>query len=154
MGLLDTVVAASNLAKQGQEYKERSYLGGATTSFFGGALAGEARLDALVCLSQSPQNGWETWFSTAKYGAQLSQLKTRVKAVRSAPMAKVLVQAEKDLTEAEEALATTPDSASGRKYLAFRIGMKVYTEQRLQFIRQLAGLGGGRSGASAAFTAP
>jgi len=153
-GLLDTVVAASNLAKQGKEYKEQNYLGGATTSFFGGALAGEARLDALICLSQSPQNGWETWFSTANYGAKLSQLRTRVKSVRSAPMAKVLVQAEKDLTKAEEALATTPDSASGRKYLAFRIGMKVYTEQRLQFIRQLAGLGGGRSGASAAFAAP
>lgn len=142
MGLLDKVVTVNNLAMRGKEYKDRDFLGGATTSFFGGALAGEARLDALICLSQSPQNGWETWFSTAKYGAQLSQLRTRVKSVRSTAMAQVLVQAEADLAEAEEALARTPDSASGRKYLAFRLGMMVYAEQRLHFIRQLAGQGG------------
>jgi len=153
-GLLDAVVTASNYAKQGTEYKEKSFLGGATASFFGGALAGESRLDALICLSQSPQNGWETWFSIAKYGALLSQLRTRVKSVPSSPLAKVLARAEKDAAEAQDALAKTPDSASGRKFLAFRNGMVVYTRQRLHFIRQLAGQGGAVQPSSSASAVP
>ena len=41
-----------------------------------GALAGESRLGVIICLSQSKQNGWETWFSIANYGRTLSELKT------------------------------------------------------------------------------
>lgn len=137
-GLLDAVVSATEANKRGGTYKTESMIGGATTSFFQGALNGEVRLEALICLSQSPQNGWESWFSIAKYGSQLAKLKTRVTSVAVAPMAKVLAQADKDATDAVDALAKTPDSASGRKFLAFRLGMKVYTEQRLKFVQQLA----------------
>jgi len=149
MGLLDSVVYATDLNRQGGIFKAQSMIGGSTANFFAGALTGEARSEALVCLSQSPQNGWESWFSIAKYGSQLAKLKTRVKSVASTPMAKALAQAEKDVTDAVDALAKTPDSASGRKYLAFRLGMTVYTEQRLHFMRQVEAQAG-NAGASAA----
>jgi len=106
---------------------------------------------ALILDSQATINRCEVDIPTRKLELkqhllkcehELGKLKTRLKAVAGAPMAKVLAQAEKDATDAIDALAKTPDSASGRKYLAFRLGMKVYTEQRLKFVQQLAGQAG------------
>ena len=34
---------------------------------------GSAKMNMIVCLSQAPQNGWETWFSL-QYGTSLSKL--------------------------------------------------------------------------------
>jgi hypothetical protein len=39
-------------------------------------------MNAMVCLSQAPQNGWETWFSL-NYGTSLSKLQVKVPRVKS-----------------------------------------------------------------------
>lgn len=143
MTLLDAVVVASDTAKRGGEYKNRSgAVGGATAFFFQGALAGDARIEAVICLSQSPQNGWETWFSIAQYGHRLSELRTRIKSQPSMPIAQALKRARADAEEAAEALANQKNTPSAMKYAAWRLGNKVYTEQRLHFMQQLAARAG------------
>lgn len=137
MALLSQVVSATDQHKAGRQYRVPQGLGGGALGFLGGALAGESRLGALICLSQSPQNGWETWFSMAQYGRRLSELRTRVRSASVTPMAVALKEAEKAAEEAAFALANAGTSASNMKYLPFRIGMKVYTEQRLFFLKVL-----------------
>jgi len=143
-GLLTEVVHATNKAKAGQAYKDNnSLMESATTKFFGAALSGAARIGVLICLSQSPQNGWETWYSIAQYGAQLANLRTRVRKVPSVSMAKALSQARAEAESAAADLANQRDTPSAMKYAAFRYGMKVYTEQRLVYLQRLVGDGGG-----------
>lgn len=136
-GLLSTVVAASDLAKAGKQYPSGRDFGGSALNCFGGAISGESRIGALICLSQSPQNGWETWFSIAQYGRQLAKLKTRVIPVRTVPMDKALKEAEAEAKQAASDLASAGTSASAMKYAAKRVGMQVYTEQRLGFLKRL-----------------
>jgi len=139
MFLLDSVVVATDNAKHGRTHRGSGSgcCGGSSIAFLDGGLAGEARLEALICLSQSPQNGWETWFSIARYGATLAKLKTRVKKVPTLQMDKALEEAHAAACEAEQALANQKDTPSAMKYAAFRLGMKVYTEQRLQYMQVL-----------------
>lgn len=141
-GLLDSVVVASDQAKKNKPYNNyNAIMGGSASAFLGGALAGDARLGALICLSQSPQNGWETWFSIAKYGKQLAELRTRVRKVPCASMGKALKTAQKAADKAALDLKNQKSTPSAMKYAAFRTGMKVYTEQRLHFMKFLSGEG-------------
>lgn len=136
--LLTEVVGATTCHKQGRKYTPGWGMNGqGAMSFFGGALAGESRLGALICLSQSPQNGWETWFSIAQYGRQLADLRTRLKSAPVVKMDAALKEAAKAAVEAADGLAKTGTSPSNLKYLPYRVGMKVYTEQRLEFLRLL-----------------
>ena len=146
--LLSEVVYATNAHKAGKAYKMSAMVGGGALLFFGGALAGESRLGALVCLSQSPQHGWETWFSVAQYGKQLSELKTRVIPVETIRMEKALHEAEVAAQAAADDLANAGTSPSAMRYLGYRIGMQVYTEQRLHFIRRLSEMGKASGGGS------
>ena len=149
--LLTEVVTATNAHRAKQAYKSSGFGNSASVLFFGGALAGEARLGCIICLSQSKQNGWETWFSIAQYGKGLSELKTRVRPVAAKPMDAALAEAEKAAADAASALESAGTSASHMKYMPFKLGMKVYTEQRLHFVRLLKGMGakGGGGGAEA-----
>ena len=152
--LLSTVVAASDMAKQGKQFKPPNF-GGSALNFFGGALSGESRVGALIWLSQSPQNGWETWFSMAQYGRQLAELKTRVIPVKTVPMEKAVQEAEAAAEQAASDLANAGTSPSAMKYAARRLGMKVYTEQRLHYVKKLKEMGigvraGGGAGAGSA----
>ena len=93
--LLTEVVTATNAHKAKQPYKSSGFGQSASIAYFGGALAGESRLGVIICLSQSKQNGWETWFSMANYGRPLSELKTRVRPVESVGMDAALAEADK-----------------------------------------------------------
>ena len=146
--LLTEVVTATNAHKAGRPYKFAGFGNSAPIQYFGGALAGESRLAALICLSQSPQHGWETWFSVAQYGKQLSELKTRVIPVETIRMEKALHEAEVAAQAAADDLANAGTSPSAMRYLGYRIGMQVYTEQRLHFIRRLSEMGKAIGGGS------
>ena len=52
-------------------------------------------------------------------------------------MAKALKQAAADAQAAAAELANAKDTPSAQKYAAFRLGMKVYTEQRLRYMQSL-----------------
>ena len=146
--LLTEVVTATNAHKAKQTYKSSGFGNSASVAYFGGALAGESRLGAIICLSQSKQNGWETWYSIANYGRQLADLKTRVRPVESVSMEAALAEAEKATTEAAAAIESAGTSASHMKFMPFKVGMKVFTEQRLHYIKVLRDMGarGARGG--------
>ena len=135
--LLTEVVTASNAHKAKQPYKSSGFGKSASVAYFGGALAGESRLGVIICLSQSKQNGWETWFSIANYGKPLSELRTRVRPVETKAMDAALAEAEKAAADAAAAFENTGSSASNMKFKPFRFGLKVFTEQRLGFMRVL-----------------
>lgn len=135
--LLTEVVTATNAHKAKQTYKSSGFGNSATVAYFGGPLAGESRLGVVICLSQSKQNGWETWYSIANYGRSISELKTRVRPVEMISMEAALAEAEKAATEAAAAFESSGTSASNMKFKPFRWGMKVFTEQRLAFMRKL-----------------
>jgi hypothetical protein len=77
----------------------------------------------------------------ANYGRQLAELRTRVRPVESAPMDGALADAQKAAAEAAAALEGVGTSASHQKFLPFRYGLKVYTEQRLHFMQVLREMG-------------
>ena len=139
--LLTTIVQATDAHKMGRRYTPGFASKTGAQAFLGAALAGEARLGALICLSQSPQNGWETWYSIAQYGRQIADLRTRLDKVAPVPMAETLKEAEAAARDAAEALQKAGSSASNLKYKPYRLGMSVYTEQRLHFLRQLSETG-------------
>ena len=152
--LLTEAVTATNSHKAGRKYNPGyDVKNQGALSYLCGALAGEARLGALICLSQSPQNGWETWFSIAKYGEQLAKLHTRVQVQKAVPMEAALKEAADAADEAAAAVANSGSSASAMKYLPYKVGMKVYTGQRLYYMKMLSdmmsGKGGGGGGGEA-----
>eukprot|EP00929_Paragymnodinium_shiwhaense_P030203 TRINITY_DN17154_c0_g1_i1.p1 TRINITY_DN17154_c0_g1~~TRINITY_DN17154_c0_g1_i1.p1 ORF type:complete len:503 (-),score=91.83 TRINITY_DN17154_c0_g1_i1:161-1669(-) len=148
-GLLTEVVTATDQAKHNRPYRTgQGIVGGSAVAFLQSALAGEARLSALVCLSQSPQNGWETWFSICQYGEKLAKLKTRVNSVPILKSAKALEEARKALAAAELEVQNQRDTPSAMKYAALRLGMKVYTTQRLHFMELVCGMSKAAAGAA------
>lgn len=147
--LLTEVVTATNAHRAKRQYKSSGFGNSASIAYFGGALAGESRLAVIICLSQSKHNGWETWYSVANYGKSLSQLKTRVKPVDAPSMEAALAAATKAAAEAVTALEGAGKSASAMKFQPFKLGMKVYTEQRLRFMSMLRDKGKATSSAAA-----
>ena len=58
-------------------------------------------LSMIICLSQAPQNGWETWFSL-QYGTSFSNLQTKIAKVTQQPLKQSLTTAGKALVEADK----------------------------------------------------
>ena len=75
-------------------------------------------------------------------------LKTRVIPVETIRMEKALHEAEVAAQAAADDLANAGTSPSAMRYLGYRIGMQVYTEQRLHFIRRLSEMGKAGGGGS------
>merc|ERR1711939_1202624 len=68
--------AEQNLGKV--KYKNNCYGAHPMLRMLGRCLVGQCWMNAVVCLSQSPQNGWETWFS-CNYGEGLAKLQAPLK---------------------------------------------------------------------------
>merc|ERR1711972_709093 len=81
------------------KYKNNCFPETPLTRYIGRCLVGQAWLTSIVCLSQSPQNGWETWFS-CEYGKGLAKLQ--------APVRKAKVQ---DATALEKTLTAAAAKA-------------------------------------------
>jgi hypothetical protein len=55
-------------------------------------------MNMIICLSQAPQNGWETWFSL-NYGADLAKLCVKIPHKKPQAMKAALAEAKKDHDE-------------------------------------------------------
>ena len=58
-------------------------------------------LSMLICLSQAPQNGWETWYSL-QYGTGFANLLTKNTKVTQLGLKQGLATAKKELAEADK----------------------------------------------------
>ena len=108
-----------------------------TLWYLTGCCTGKARLGVVVAISQSPQNGWETWFSCT-WGANIAKLKAPCNKQKPTNICKAAKTTVKELEAAEAALAKTDlKSRSGAKFFAFRQGMVAYCKQRLEYLTAL-----------------
>ena len=113
-----------------------------TLWYLTGCCTGKARLGVVVAISQSPQNGWETWFSCT-WGASIAKLKAPCIKQTPVNVSKAAKTTAKELEAAEAALAKTdPTSRSGAKFYAFRQGMVAYCQQRLEYLTTLQAAAG------------
>jgi len=91
-----------------------------TIKFLGRSLNGYCLMAMVVCISQAPQHGWETWFSCT-YGQKLAMLRAPVKKVPLMDIHKEHNAARASLVKAKKAFEDTPQSGSpSSKYWAVR----------------------------------
>jgi len=90
-----------------------------TMRFLGRSLDGYCLLAMMVCVSQAPQNGWETWFSCT-YGERLARLKSPLKKMKLKNLQKELKSAEANARKTAKDVADTPKTGSGAKWLPLR----------------------------------
>jgi len=143
---------ATDAWKAGKKYKPQTALVPPAVWALGASATGHARIGIVVCISQSPQNGWETWFSCT-WGQNAAKLKAPANKQKPAPIDKELAQAKKDTKKADDAVLNAGSSASAKKFELIRLGMQAYTKERelnLEKVMQLRTAGGGGAAAAAA----
>eukprot|EP01048_Picozoa_sp_COSAG05_P011034 COSAG05_NODE_1013_length_6190_cov_4.171236_5_plen_82_part_00 len=79
-----------------------------------GCCTGQARLGVIVAISQSPQNGWETWFSCT-WGEMVAKLRAPCDKQKTTRLATAIKAATKDKKAAADSLAKAGTSASFQK---------------------------------------
>jgi len=108
-----------------------------TIQFIGRCLDGNCLLGMFVCISQAPQNGWETWFSCT-YGEKLSKLKSPLKKVKTRSFDKEIVKARKAAEEAQKASDKTPQKGGGAaQYYELRKGVARSAWEYLKILEEL-----------------
>merc|ERR1711943_167904 len=83
-----------------------------TIRFLGRSLGGYCVLAMMVCISQAPQNGWETWFSCT-YGERLARLKSPLKKMKLKNLKKELKDAKANAQKTAKEVEQTPKTGSG-----------------------------------------
>ena len=128
---------ATELWAKGKPYKPQTALVPQAVWYLGGCATGHSRLAVVVCISQSPQNGWETWFSCT-WGNNVAKLRAPCHKQKPANLTKETAKAAKAAAKAADALAKAdPNSVSAQKFALYRVGQAAYTEQRHGYLQQL-----------------
>lgn len=108
-----------------------------TMKFLGRALSGDCLMCMIVCISQAPQNGWETWFSCT-YGESLARLKAPLKKGKVLKMDKELKAAESALAKATRELEDTHRGGAGKQqYLLMREAIQRSAQEYVDIMQQL-----------------
>jgi len=108
-----------------------------TMRFLGRSLDGYCILAMMVCISQAPQNGWETWYSCT-YGERLAHLKSPLKKMKLKDLKKELKDAQANAKKAAKEVENTPKTGSGAKWLPLREGAARATAEYLEIMQWLA----------------
>lgn len=131
------IAKATEQNQRKKKYQNNCFPGTALTRYIGRCLVGQSWLSAIVCLSQSPQNGWETWFS-CEYGEGLAKLQAPVRKAKyeNADALEERLTAEK--AKAKQLFEATPEegSAASRYYGLRQATLNQVTEQ-LQEVQEL-----------------
>ncbi len=69
------ILSATECYRKGRPYRTIASLNTDGMRYVGNCLSGKAVVAMVVCLSQAPQCGWETWFS-CEFGKNMSNLET------------------------------------------------------------------------------
>merc|ERR1712139_321590 len=128
--------AAAHVAKR-RYVKPRGATTTDTLRFLGRSLDGYCLLAMMVCISQAPQNGWETWFS-CQYGEQLARLKSPLKKMKLKDLKKELKDAEAKAKKTAKEVTDTPKTGSGAKWLPLREGAARSAAEYFEIMQWLA----------------
>lgn len=124
-GLAKEVIAATDMYRRKKKYSAPTQMSTMAIQFLAGCFNGNYRLGMLVCLSQAPNCGWETWFSL-QYGNDLSKLKAPCRRQSIIELDKALRRAEKQTKNAQSAMESTPESGTPAS--------KYYPQKRNHFL--------------------
>merc|ERR1712046_85066 len=108
-----------------------------TMRFLSRSLDGDCLLAMMICVSQAPQNGWETWFS-CQYGEQLARLKSPLKKMKLKDLKKELKAAETQAKKTAKEVEITPKTGSGAKFLPLREAAARSAAEYLEIMQWLA----------------
>merc|ERR1719235_1923117 len=108
-----------------------------TMRFLGRSLDGYSILAMMVCISQAPQNGWETWYSCT-YGERLARMKSPLKKMKLKDLKKELKDAQANAKKTAKDVEQTPKTGSGSKYLPLREGAARSAAEYLEIMQWLA----------------
>jgi len=72
------ILRVSEANKRDVKYQPPTQLATEVTKFLGGCFKGETNTMMMMCLSQSSNNAWETWFSL-QYGKKIAKLRMHTK---------------------------------------------------------------------------
>lgn len=108
-----------------------------TMRFLSRSLDGYCLLAMVICISQAPQNGWESWFS-CQYGEQLARLKSPLKKMKLKDLKKELKDAGVKAKKAAKEVEQTPKTGSGAKYLPLREAAARSAAEYLEIMQWLA----------------
>mmetsp|Transcript_12820 Transcript_12820/g.20344 ORF Transcript_12820/g.20344 Transcript_12820/m.20344 type:complete len:438 (-) Transcript_12820:301-1614(-) len=129
------VLLATNLHKKGKKYMPPRQMTTALIKTTGACLGGKCRTAMIVCLSQAPQCGWETWFSL-EYGTGLGALRAPVVPQKKTKFQNALKAAIKRQTDSNLKLENAKDD----KFLLLKKANHVQDTEFLRRIKLLEGL--------------
>ena len=101
-------VNATDAHKKGKPFKVATSLTPPGIQYIAQLINGSCIMNMIICLSQAPQNGWETWFSL-KYGADLSKLEIKIPQQKPTDLKKLIASTTKE--DAEFAKKADPKAA-------------------------------------------
>jgi len=131
--LTTAFLKATESWKAGKQFKPQTDWA-PTLWFLTGCCTGKARVGVVVAISQSPQNGWETWFSCT-WGSNIAKLQAPCDKQKAKKIGGLLKTAKKEVKAAQEALAKTAETS---KYYLSRVGIVSYAKERLEYLESLA----------------
>eukprot|EP00928_Gymnodinium_smaydae_P041803 TRINITY_DN28247_c0_g4_i1.p1 TRINITY_DN28247_c0_g4~~TRINITY_DN28247_c0_g4_i1.p1 ORF type:complete len:616 (+),score=104.98 TRINITY_DN28247_c0_g4_i1:321-2168(+) len=158
--MMDQVQKATDCANKKRPYKVGTALITPAIQTIASCFDGRALMGMVVCVSQAPQHGSETWFSCTM-GERLASLRSRVQARKMRNIADVIKECEDKLKKVQKNLKDKPKhkfamtwtaQATGlQKELAVLAELKKYDPSRDQvsvFVRKQLGLFANTEGSS------
>ena len=94
-----TVNKATDAFKKGIKFSLATSLTPPVCLYMSRLINGSTLMNMIVCLSQAPQNGWETWFSL-QYGQSMSLMEIKIPQIKPYSLKAGISEAEKNLKDA------------------------------------------------------
>lgn len=88
------VVQATEAHKKGKKFSVSTSLTPPAVQYISQLINGSCIMNMIICLSQAPSNGWETWFSL-QYGTNLAKLEVAIPKKKQVKHATALADAKK-----------------------------------------------------------
>ena len=129
-------VVAQGAHKNGKKYSPPKQMATAAMQFVGHNYDASVHVGMVACLSQAPQNGWETWFSL-NFGQNISNLAYVLKKCKAAKFDKALKEAKDTAKSTAEALKKTPKDGPSAKWRPKKTADKNVAANRLAAFERL-----------------
>jgi len=145
--LATEILKAADMHTKGLPFRAQKEMSTAATFYFSACCDGRARLGVCLCISQSPQHGYKSWF-TLRYAEQLCKCSAPLVRVKPVDFDKALKDAQKAADEAAARFApragAPPTGPKAYRVWALQAGQAGHTAEQLAVLQQL---GAERAGA-------
>ncbi|KAK3246993.1 hypothetical protein CYMTET_43498 [Cymbomonas tetramitiformis] len=135
------ILKAADMHQKGLPYQAQKELSTAASFYFCACCDGRAHVGACVTVSQSPQHGFESWFSL-QFAEQLAASRVPQRQIKPVPMADAQEAAVRAAQETAKKLAEwgtdpTPQGAKQWRVFALQQGAAVHAAETTVFLQKL-----------------